>query len=102
MAYRVPVINGSMVDLVLNFEREVSVESLNNLIEKASKTTHKGIIAFTTDALVSSDIIGNSHSSIFDASLTQLITPFSAHIASWYDNEFGYSHRLVDLLRKMT
>lgn len=102
MAYRVPVINGSMVDLVLNFEREVSVESLNNLIEKASKTTHNGIIAFTTDALVSSDIIGNSHSSIFDASLTQLITPFSAHIASWYDNEFGYSHRLVDLLRKMT
>lgn len=101
MAYRVPVIDGSIVDMVLEFEQRIDKDLLNNTLEEASKTTHKGIIDVTSDPIVSCDIIGNPFSSILDAQLTQIIDDHTAHIACWYDNEFGYSQRLVELIQKI-
>jgi len=101
MAYRVPVIDGSIVDMVLEFEKATSVEGIHETIQAAAQGSHSGLVAFETDPIVSCDIVGNPHSSIFDAGLTEMIDAHTAHIACWYDNEYGYSSRLVDLARKL-
>jgi len=101
MAMRVPVIDGSVVDLVATFENPVTVEAINQVLQKAAQGPMKGIIEYCTDPVVSSDIIGNPHSSIFDSQLTMTIGTHSAKVLSWYDNEWGYSSRVVDLIDRV-
>ncbi|MDE0958745.1 MAG: type I glyceraldehyde-3-phosphate dehydrogenase [Planctomycetota bacterium] len=101
MAMRVPVINGSVVDLVATFKNPVSVEEINAAVKEAAEGPMRGVLQYCTDAVVSSDIIGNPHSSIFDSRLTTTIGTHSAKILSWYDNEWGYSSRVVDLIDRV-
>jgi len=98
MAMRVPVQDGSVTDLVAVTKKGVSVEAINEAMKKASETTHKGIIEYCEDPIVSVDIIGNPHSSIFDSKLTLAIGSKMFKVVSWYDNEWGYSKRCVDLI----
>lgn len=97
---RVPVPNGSLIDISLNLKEDTTVESINNSFKEAAKTYLKGILEYTEDPIVSVDIIGNTHSCIFDAQLTS-ITGHMVKIMGWYDNEAGYSNRLVDLILKL-
>ncbi|MCB9361688.1 MAG: type I glyceraldehyde-3-phosphate dehydrogenase [Flavobacteriales bacterium] len=94
---RVPVPNGSLIDISLNLKEDTTVEAINQKFKEASETYLKGILEYTEDPVVSVDIIGNTHSSIFDAQLTS-ITGHMVKIMGWYDNEVGYSNRLVDLI----
>lgn len=98
MAVRVPTPNVSCVDLVATFEKSVSVEAINNAMKEASQGQLKGILGYTEDPVVSSDMIDNPHSSIFDAGATITIGDKMAKILSWYDNEWGYSSRMIDAL----
>lgn len=98
IAFRVPVITGSCVDLTLELEKDFEVEDINAEIKRASENEMKNIVKFTTKEIVSSDVIADEHSSVFDANLTQKTTGF-LKIVSWYDNEYGYSKRLVDLVK---
>lgn len=102
MAMRVPVIDGSVVDLVATFEKSVTRENINEVVREAAEGRMKGILEYCTDPIVSSDIIGNPHSSIFDAELTATIGSHSAKTLSWYDNEWGYSQRVVDLIDRVS
>ena len=102
MAMRVPVIYGSVVDLVATFEKSVTRENINEVVREAAEGRMKGILEYCTDPIVSSDIIGNPHSSIFDAELTATIGSHSAKTLSWYDNEWGYSQRVVDLIDRVS
>lgn len=97
---RVPVPNGSLIDISLNLKEDTTVEAINNAFKGASKTYLKGILEYTEDPIVSVDIIGNTHSCIFDSQLTS-ITGHMVKIMGWYDNEAGYSNRLVDLIKKI-
>jgi glyceraldehyde 3-phosphate dehydrogenase len=97
-AVRVPVVNGSLVDLVVTFERDATVEAVNGAVKKAADGPLKGIVEYCEDPIVSCDIIGNPHSSIFDALSTMSITPRVFKVFSWYDNEFGYAKRMVDMM----
>lgn len=99
-AYRVPVINGSITELVCTLKKKASVEEINNAFKKAAETNLKNVLEYTEAPIVSSDIIGNPHSSIFDAQLTA-VTSDLVKVVSWYDNEFGYSNRLVELILKL-
>tara|TARA_R110001592_G_C13155270_1_gene748471 strand:+ start:1590 stop:2579 length:990 start_codon:yes stop_codon:yes gene_type:complete len=98
---RVPVPNGSLIDISLNLKEDTTVEAINQKFKEASETYLKGILEYTEDPVVSVDIIGNTHSSIFDAQLTS-ITGHMVKIMGWYDNEIGYSNRLVDLVLKVS
>ena len=100
MSFRVPVLCGSVTDLVVNTEKDVTVESINAAF-KAAAAKLPGILEYTEDAIVSSDIVHNSHSCIFDADSTQVIGGRMAKLIGWYDNEWGYSNRVVDLVKKM-
>jgi len=95
-ALRVPVPTGSITDLTVTASRAVTVEEVNAAYKAAAEGPLKGILSYTEDPIVSSDIVGDPHSSIFDAGLTKVIGD-QVKIASWYDNEWGYSNRLVDL-----
>ncbi|RJR27065.1 MAG: type I glyceraldehyde-3-phosphate dehydrogenase [Candidatus Latescibacterota bacterium] len=97
-AVRVPVVNGSLVDLVATFEKDATVEAVNGAVKKAADGALKGIVEYCEDPIVSCDIIGNPHSSIFDALSTMSITPRVFKVFSWYDNEFGYARRMVDMM----
>ncbi|MEC9476531.1 MAG: type I glyceraldehyde-3-phosphate dehydrogenase [Planctomycetota bacterium] len=101
MAMRVPVIDGSVVDLVATFKKPVNSDSINEAMKAAADGPMKGILEYCTDPVVSSDIIGNPHSSIFDSRLTMTIGTHGAKVLSWYDNEWGYSSRVVDLIDKV-
>ncbi len=101
MAMRVPVIDGSVVDLVAEFEKPVTKDSINAAMKAAADGELKGILEYCPDPIVSSDVIRNPHSSVFDALSTMVMGENFAKVVSWYDNEFGYSNRCVDLLRKM-
>ncbi|GIU92257.1 MAG: glyceraldehyde-3-phosphate dehydrogenase [Acidimicrobiia bacterium] len=101
MAMRVPVPDGSTVDLVAELEREVTPEEVNEAVRKAAEGPMKGIIQYSEDPLVSTDIIGNPHSSIFDAQSTQVLGGTLVKVLAWYDNEWGYSNRVVDLIERM-
>lgn len=98
---RVPVPNGSLTDMTLNVKKSTSIEEVNALFKLASETSLKGILAYTEDPIVSVDIIGNAHSCVFDAQMTSVIGGHLVKLIGWYDNERGYSHRLMDLLLKM-
>jgi glyceraldehyde 3-phosphate dehydrogenase len=95
-ALRVPVITGSITDLTIESSRPVTVDEINAAYKAAAEGPLKGILSYTEDEIVSSDIQGDAHSSIFDSKLTKVIGT-QVKVASWYDNEWGYSNRLVDI-----
>jgi glyceraldehyde 3-phosphate dehydrogenase len=101
MAMRVPVPDGSTVDLVVCLEEEVTVESLNAAVKTAAHGPLKDILEYHEDPIVSSDIIGNPHSSIFDSLATHVLGGKFAKTISWYDNEWGYACRVVDLIPRL-
>ncbi|MFX1294983.1 MAG: type I glyceraldehyde-3-phosphate dehydrogenase [Promethearchaeota archaeon] len=101
IAMRVPVPNGSVVDLVINLKKDTNADNINAAMKKAAEGPMKGILEYSELPLVSTDIIANPHSSIFDSGMTQMISDTCAKVISWYDNEFGYSNRLVDLMEKL-
>ncbi len=99
-ALRVPVVDGSCVDLVAEVKKEVTAEEVNAVVKKAAEGELKGILEYCDEPIVSSDIIGNPASSIFD-SLCTMVKGKMVKIVSWYDNEWGYSNRTVDILEKL-
>jgi glyceraldehyde 3-phosphate dehydrogenase len=94
---RVPVANGSLTDITFNVEKAVSIEDINNAFKRASQTHLKGILEYTEDPIVSIDIVGNTHSCIFDSQMTSVIGNM-IKIVGWYDNETGYSSRILNLI----
>ncbi|MEM1248426.1 MAG: type I glyceraldehyde-3-phosphate dehydrogenase [Acidobacteriota bacterium] len=98
MAVRVPVPDGSIVDLAVRLGEDVSIGDINEAVREAASTTMQGVLQYSEDPLVSSDVIGNPHSSIFDSLSTSVQGGRFARVLSWYDNEWGYSNRVVDLL----
>jgi glyceraldehyde 3-phosphate dehydrogenase len=101
MAMRVPVPNGSIVDLVCRLGRKAAREEINSAVRASAAGPLAGIVEYSEDPLVSSDIIGNPHSSIFDAPATIAAGDGFAKVVAWYDNEWGYSNRVVDLVLRM-
>ncbi|MEX2489260.1 MAG: type I glyceraldehyde-3-phosphate dehydrogenase [Pseudomonadales bacterium] len=101
LAMRVPVPDGSLVDLTVELNTDVSVDALNQAFQSAAQGAMQGILAYCTDPIVSSDIIGNTHSSIVDAELTQVMEKRMAKVISWYDNEWGYSTRMEELIGRL-
>ncbi len=99
-ALRVPVITGSLIELTCVVDKNATVEELNAAFKHGSENQYKGILEYNDDLIVSSDIIGNKHSSIFDAPLTS-VNGNLIKVTSWYDNEAGYSARMADLAVKM-
>ena len=102
MALRVPTPTGSLVDLTVQLEKDPSVEEVNAAMKAAAEGPMKGYLEYTEDPIVSVDIIGNSHSSIFDSLSTMKIGKGFFKVLSWYDNEWGYSNRVVDLAAYIT
>jgi len=98
LALRVPVACGSIVDFVAELDKKVSVEEVNKALKKAAEGNLRGILQYTEDQIVSSDVIGNSNSSIIDGLSTQSIGNL-VKVLSWYDNEHGYSCRLADMIK---
>jgi glyceraldehyde 3-phosphate dehydrogenase len=99
MASRVPVPDGSIVDLVVEVEKNVTVEEVNAAVRMAAKTERmKNVLLYSEEKLVSSDIVGNSYSSIYDAEFTRILGKRVIKTLNWYDNEWGYSNRVVDLI----
>ncbi len=101
MAMRVPVPDGSTVDLVVELERDVTVEEVNQAMKRAAEGEMAGILQYNEDPIVSTDIIGNPHSSIFDSAGTQVLGGNLVKVLAWYDNEWGYSNRVVDLVERL-
>jgi len=99
---RVPTVDVSIVDLTLNTEKPVTKETINAAMKKAaSEPPLKGILQYCDEELVSGDFIGNPYSSIFDATQTMVIGDKMAKIFSWYDNEWGFSNRMIELIQLM-
>ena len=98
---RVPVPDGSLTDITFNVKREVTIAEINAAFLKASQTNLNGILDYTEDPIVSVDIIGNQHSCLFDAQLTSVIDKM-VKVVGWYDNEIGYSSRIIDLILKIS
>ena len=98
---RVPVADGSLTDITFNVSRKVTIEEINLAFKKASETNLKGILDYTEDPIVSVDIIGNKKSCVFDAQLTSVIDKM-VKVVGWYDNEVGYSSRIIDLIQYMS
>ncbi|MCD4792956.1 MAG: type I glyceraldehyde-3-phosphate dehydrogenase [Bacteroidales bacterium] len=101
MATRVPTPTGSLVDLVVTLKKNVTVEEVNAAVKKAAEGEMKGILQYCEDPIVSVDVIQNEHSSIFDVGSTMVIDGNMVKVLSWYDNEWGYSARVVDLIGKL-
>ncbi len=102
MALRVPVATGSFSDISVVVEKQTTVEEVNKKFEEASQTSMKGILSYENKVLVSSDYIGSPYSCIFDANYTKVINGNFIKVFGWYDNEWGYSTRLVDLIEKLS
>lgn len=100
IAARVPIPDGSLTDLTVILNKEVTVEEVNAAMKAAAEGSLKGILEYSTDPLVSSDIIGNPHSCIFDSGMTSTNGKV-AKIIGWYDNEWGYSNRVADLIKRL-
>ena len=101
LAMRVPVPDGSIVDLVCRLRKSPSADDVNATVREAAAGPMKQVLEYSEEPLVSSDIIGNPHSSIFDAMSTSSLQDGYLRVVSWYDNEWGYSNRVVDLIDKM-
>ncbi len=92
-----PTVDVSLVDLSVETEKDVTVEAINQAMRRAAEGPLKGVLEYTEEPLVSSDFIGNPHSSIFDATLTKVQGARFAKVFAWYDNEWGFSNRMLDL-----
>ncbi len=101
IAVRVPVADGSLLDLTCMVEKETSAEKINAAMKKAAEGELKGILEYQTDPIVSADVIGNPHSSILDSLSTAVVGKNLVKTLSWYDNEWGFSHRMVETLEMM-
>ncbi len=101
MSFRVPTINVSVVDLTVKLKKPTTYEEICKAMERASKTNLKGILGYTEEAVVSSDFNGDPHSSIFDATAGIMLNDTFVKVVAWYDNEWGYSNRVVELAKKM-
>jgi glyceraldehyde 3-phosphate dehydrogenase len=101
-AVRVPLATGSLVDLTIEAERETTVQAVNEAFATvADRDALEGILAYTEDPIVSADIVGSPYSAIFDAGLTSVIDGTQVKVVAWYDNEWGYSTRLVELAERV-
>lgn len=98
---RVPLANGSLTDITFNVKKKVTVNQINKTFKLASKTKYKSILEYTEDPIVSIDIVGNTHSCIFDSQMTSVIGNM-VKIIGWYDNETGYSCRIIDLINNLS
>ena len=94
---RVPVPNGSLTDITCNVQKQTSIKEVNRAFKQASNSNLKGILEYTEDPIVSVDILGNPHSCIFDSLMTSVVGKM-VKIIGWYDNEIGYSNRIIDLI----
>jgi len=102
MAFRVPTPNVSVVDLTVRLGKECSYDDIKAVMKKASEEgSLKGYLGYTEDDVVSTDFVGDTHSSIFDAKAGIQLSPTFVKLVSWYDNEFGYSNRVIDLVKHM-
>ena len=101
MAFRVPTVDVSVVDLTCELETATTYDDIKAEVKKASETYAKGIVGYTEDQVVSSDFVGETCSTVFDAGAGIMLTPTFVKLVSWYDNEWGYSTRLVDLIANM-
>ncbi|HVP40039.1 MAG TPA: hypothetical protein VMS93_12740, partial [Candidatus Saccharimonadales bacterium] len=99
VAVRVPVIDGSLVDLTVETARPTDRDTLNAAMKAAAQGPMKGVLQYTEDPIVSVDIIGNPHSSIFDAPLTNVMGGNLVKVFSWYDNEWGFSMRMLEAVK---
>ena len=100
VAMRVPTPTGSISDVTAMLKQDVSADDLNAAVKTAAEGAYQGIIEYTTDPIVSSDIVGNPHSAIFDSGMTKTMGSMAKFFV-WYDNEWGYSNRMVDVLELM-
>jgi glyceraldehyde 3-phosphate dehydrogenase len=98
MAFRVPTLDVSAVDLTCRLERETTYDEIKQVIKNAAENEMKGILGYTEDSVVSSDFIGDTHTSIFDANAGIMLNPNFVKLISWYDNEMGYSCKVVELI----
>ncbi|WBL26299.1 type I glyceraldehyde-3-phosphate dehydrogenase [Zunongwangia sp. HGR-M22] len=98
---RVPVPNGSLTDMTINVTKATSIKEVNHIFKNASENSLRGILSYTEDPIVSKDISGNTHSCIFDAEMTSVIDGKLIKLIGWYDNEIGYSSRLIDLISSL-
>lgn len=101
ISMRVPTPDGSVVDLVCELKKTVTKQEINDAIKQAAENEMKGILEYSEEPLVSIDIVGNSHSSIFDSQLTMVMEGNFVKVVSWYDNENGYSNRICDLTERL-
>jgi len=101
MAFRVPTTNVSVVDLTVRLSKPAPYKDIKSLMKKASQTNYKGIVGYTDEEVVSSDFNGDDRSCIFDATAGIALSPTFVKLVAWYDNEWGYSNRLVDLIIHM-
>jgi glyceraldehyde 3-phosphate dehydrogenase len=99
ISVRVPVSDGSLVDLSFETEKDATIEGINGAVQAAARGKMKNIIEYTEDPIVSVDVVGNPHSAVFDAKSTMAVGNRFFKVLAWYDNEFGYSGRMVDMLR---
>ena len=102
MSFRVPTLNVSVVDLTVKLEKATTWQEICDEVKRASEKEYKGIVAYTEDAIVSSDIIGDPHTAIFDATAGIMLNPHFVKIIAWYDNEWGYSVKTVDMMEYMS
>ena len=98
MSFRVPTLNVSVVDLTCRLEKATTYDEVKEVMKKASENELKGILGYTEDAVVSSDFIGDARTSIFDAGAGIMLNPNFVKVVSWYDNEMGYSHKILELI----
>jgi glyceraldehyde 3-phosphate dehydrogenase len=98
MSFRVPTLNVSVVDLTCRLEKETTYDEIKEVMKKASENELKGILGYTEEAVVSSDFIGDPRTSIFDAGAGIMLNPNFVKVVSWYDNEMGYSHKILELI----
>lgn len=99
IAMRVPVPDGSITDFVCELDKDATKEQINEIFKNVANNHLKDVLEYSDEPLVSTDIVGNSHSSIFDSSLTNVIDGKFVKVVSWYDNEWGYSNRMIDMIK---
>ena len=101
MAFRVPTPNVSVVDLTVNLAKPATYKEICAAMKLASETTMKGVLGYTEDAVVSNDFLGETRTSVFDANAGIALTDTFVKVVSWYDNEFGYSNRVADMVEML-
>ena len=101
VAYRVPTPDGSLTELILELKKPATVEAINAAMQKAAENELSGIMCYTEDEFVSTDVIGEPYSVIFDSKMTKVLPGGMVKVSGWYDNEYGYTCRIVDLVQKM-